>query len=212
MPFPLFTNPLTPTSLLWHSPILGHWAFTGPRVSPLIDVPQVHPLLHMQLEPWVPPCVLFGWWFSSWGYWLVHIVVPPMGQQTPSAPLVLSLAPPLGTLCSVQWMDVSNHFCICQALAEPLRRQLVQAPVSKHLLTYTVVSGFSNCIWDGFPGGQSMDGLSFSLCSTLCLCIFSHGYFDSPSKKDRSIHTLVFLLLELHVVCELYIGYSELLG
>ncbi|EDM01573.1 rCG30328, partial [Rattus norvegicus] len=20
----------------------------------------------MQLELWVPPCVLFGWWFSSW--------------------------------------------------------------------------------------------------------------------------------------------------
>jgi hypothetical protein len=39
----------------------------------------------MQLEPWVPLCVLFGWWFSPWefwgggGYWLVHIVAPPMG-------------------------------------------------------------------------------------------------------------------------------------
>ena len=31
-------------------------------------------------------------------------------------------------------------------------------------------------------------------------------------KKDRSIHTLAFLLLELHVVYELYLGYSELLG
>jgi hypothetical protein len=20
----------------------------------------------VQLEPWVPPCVLFGWWFSPW--------------------------------------------------------------------------------------------------------------------------------------------------
>jgi hypothetical protein len=30
------------------------------------------------------------------GYWLVHIVVPPIGLQTPSAPWVLSLAPPLG--------------------------------------------------------------------------------------------------------------------
>jgi hypothetical protein len=60
--------------------------------------------------------------------------------------------------------------------------------------------------------GQSLDGLSFSLCSTLCLCISSHGYFVSPSKKDQSVYTLVFLLLELHVVCELYLGYSELLG
>jgi hypothetical protein len=40
-------------------------------------------------------------------YWLIHIVVPPMGLQTPSAPLVFSLAPSLGTLCSVEWMAVS---------------------------------------------------------------------------------------------------------
>ena len=132
---------------------------------------QGHPLLHMQLEPWVPPCVLFGWWFSPWelwGYWLVHIVVPPMGLQTPSAPWVLSLAPSLGTLCSVQWMTVSIHFCICQALAEPLRRQLYQAPVSKHLLASTIVSGFGDCIWDGSPGG-AVSGWPFlqSLLHTL---------------------------------------------
>ena len=53
----------------------------------------------MQLEPWVPLCVIFGWWFSPWelwGYWLVDIAVPPMGLQIPSAPSVLSLTPPLG--------------------------------------------------------------------------------------------------------------------
>ena len=52
----------------------------------------------------VPPCVFFGWWFSPkelWGYWLVHIDVPPVGLQTPSAPWVLSQAPSLGTLCSI---------------------------------------------------------------------------------------------------------------
>ena len=78
-------------------------------------------------------CTL-GWWFSPrelWGYWLVHIVVPPMRLQTPSAPWVLSLAPSLGTLCSVQWMAVSIQFCIYQALAEPLRRQQ-QALVGIH--------------------------------------------------------------------------------
>jgi hypothetical protein len=30
-------------------------------------------------------------------------------------------------------MAVSIHFCIYRALAEPLRRELYQAPVSKHL-------------------------------------------------------------------------------
>jgi hypothetical protein len=53
-----------------------------------------------------------------------HNVVPPMGLKTPSSPLVLSLASPLGTLCSVQWVAVSILFCICQALANPLKRQL----------------------------------------------------------------------------------------
>ena len=118
---------------------------TRPKASPLLDVPQVHPLLHMRLEPWVPPCVLFGWWFSPWelwSYWLVYIFVPPMELQTASAPCVLSLAPPLETLCSVQWLAVCIYLCICQALAKPLRRQLYQAPVSKHLLASTIVSGF----------------------------------------------------------------------
>jgi hypothetical protein len=79
---------------------------------PPIDVQQGHTLVHMQLEPWVPPCVFFSWWFSPWelsGYCLVHVVVPPIGLQAPSAPLVLSLAPPLGILCSVQWLVESFH-------------------------------------------------------------------------------------------------------
>jgi hypothetical protein len=46
--------------------------------------------------------------------------------------------------------------------------------------------------------GQSLDGHSFSICSKLCLCNSFHGYFVPPSKKDRSIHTLVCLLLEFH--------------
>ena len=53
----------------------------------------------MQLEPHVPPCDFFDWWFSPrelLEYWLVHIVVLPIGLQTPSAPWVLSLAPPMG--------------------------------------------------------------------------------------------------------------------
>jgi hypothetical protein len=137
-------------------------------------------LLHMWLEPWVPPCVLFSCLLSPWElweYWLVDIVVHPMMLQTPSAPWIFSLAPPLGTLCSVQWMAVSIHFCISQALAEPFWRHLYQAPVSKHFLTSTIVSGFGVCIWDGSPVGQSLDGLPFSFCSTFCPCNFSHGYF-----------------------------------
>jgi hypothetical protein len=49
-------------------------------------------------------------------------------------------------------MAESIHLCIYHALAEPLRRQLYQAPVSKHLLASTIVSGLGDCIWDRTPG------------------------------------------------------------
>jgi hypothetical protein len=91
---------------------------------------------------------------------LLHIVVPPMGLQTPSAPWVLSLAPPLRTLCSVQWLTENIHICICQALVEPLKTQLYQAPVCKLLLASTIVSGFGDCIWDGSPG-EAVSGWPF---------------------------------------------------
>jgi hypothetical protein len=132
-----------------------------------------------------------------------------MGLQTPSAPWVLSLAPPLGI--SVRWLAESIHLCICQALAEPLRRQLYQAAVSKHILASTIVSAFGDCIWDGSPGG-TVSGWPFlqSLLHTLSL-YFHLWVLCSPSKKSRSIYTLAFLL-ELHVVCEFYFRYSELLS
>jgi hypothetical protein len=93
-------RPPTPHSLPWLSLILGHGAFTGPRASLPIDAKQGHPLLHMQLEPWVihdhslVRDVVPG---SSGGVWLVDIVVLPIGLQNPSAPSVLSLTPPLGS-------------------------------------------------------------------------------------------------------------------
>jgi hypothetical protein len=141
-------------------------------------------------------------------YRLVHIVVLPMELQTLSAPWVFSLAPSLGSLCSVHWMAVSIHFSIFQTLAEPLRRQLYQAPVCKLLLRLTTVSGVGGCIQNGSPVGLFLVGPFFSLCFTLCLCNSFHRYFLPPSKKDRSIHTFVFLL-EFHVFCKLHFGYFK---
>ena len=95
-------------------PTLGPWAFTGPRASPPIDASQVHPLLHVKLEPWVPPCVLFSWWLSPWELWrvlLVDIVVLPMWLQTPPTPSVIPLTPPSRSPCSVQWLVVSILLC-----------------------------------------------------------------------------------------------------
>jgi hypothetical protein len=60
--------------------------------------------------------------------------------------------------------------------------------------------------------GQSLDGPCFYLSSKLCLCNSFHGYFVPHSKKELRIHTLVFLLLEFHVFCKLYLRYSKFLG
>ena len=118
-PLSLLTNQHTPISLYWHPlAALGHKAFTGPRASPPIDVQQGHPLLHIQLEPWVPPCVLLAWCLSPWELWGVWLADIPMGLQTPSTLSVFSLIYLLGTLHSVQLLAVSICLCICKALAE----------------------------------------------------------------------------------------------
>jgi hypothetical protein len=91
-------HPPTPTSWPWHSPVLRHIKYAQ----------------RMGLS--------FQWWpnrpssdtyaargKSSTGYWLVHIVVPPIGLQIPLAPWVLSLAPPLGALWSINsWLWAST--------------------------------------------------------------------------------------------------------
>ena len=91
IPFPSFSSSkplshLPPTSfmtVLPYPPIHSclttlsfHYtgAFTGPRVSLPIHARLSHHLLNMQLEPWVPPCVLFGWWFNPWGLWGIWLV------------------------------------------------------------------------------------------------------------------------------------------
>ena len=118
-----------------------------------------------------------------------------MGLQAPSAPWVLSLAPPLGTLCSVHWLAESTHLCIYQALTKPLRRQLYQPPVSKHFLTSTIVSGFAGYIWDGSPGG-AVSGWSFfqSLLHTLSLHLLPWVFFPLLRKTEVSILWSSFFL------------------
>ena len=71
--------------------------------------------------------------------------LPLIPHKTPSAPSVLLLTPPLESLCSVRWLAVSICVCIGQDLAEPLRRQVYQASVSKHFLASSIVSGFGVC-------------------------------------------------------------------
>ena len=87
-------HPLSPDPLLQHPPMLGHQTFTGPRASPPIDDRQGHPLLHMYLEPWIPPCTLLIWWSRLWRHWVVQPGFAIPSQLLP----VLPPAQPLGSL------------------------------------------------------------------------------------------------------------------
>ena len=108
---------------------------------------------------------------------MVDIVVLPMGLQTPSTPSVLSLTPLLGTLPSVQWLAVNIHLCICKALqglSGDSHIRLLSACTSWHpqqCLGLISVYGMNPQV------GQSLGGLSFSLCSTIYLHICSCEYF-----------------------------------
>ena len=90
---------------------------------------------------------------------LVDIVLP-IGLRSPSAPSVLPLSPPLGTLGSVQWLAMSICICIGHVLAERPRSQICQDPVSKHLLASAIVWEIGDCKWDGSPG-RAVSGWPF---------------------------------------------------
>jgi hypothetical protein len=82
--------PPTPTFWPWRSPVLGHIKFASP--------------LGRSFQ-WCPTRPSFGTYAArakSSGYWLVHNVVAPTGLQISLAPWILSLAPPLGALWSIQ--------------------------------------------------------------------------------------------------------------
>ena len=68
-------------------------------------------------------------------------------------------------------MTVSIHFCICQALAEPHRRQLYQTPVSRLLLASAYCLGL--VVVDGVDPqvSEAVSGWSFlqALLQTLSL-------------------------------------------
>ena len=100
-----------------------------------------------------------------------------MGLQTPSAPSVRSLCLALGTPCSVQWLGARFSFCICQTLAQPLRRQLYWPPVIMQFLESTIVFAFGDCIRDK-SSGDTVSRCPFlrSLLHTLFLYPSVTGY------------------------------------
>jgi hypothetical protein len=111
---------------------------------------------------------------SSWGLgagggvWHVHIVAPSMGLQTPSAPSIPSPTPSsIGDPCAQSngWLQASTSVFVrfWQSLSGDSHIRLPSASTTQHpqyrpgLVT---VYGMDPQV------GQSLDGLSYSLCST----------------------------------------------
>jgi hypothetical protein len=167
------THLLPPASLPWH---FLHWGIkASPDQVPFLPLMPNQGILRyyagamsLHVYAFVGGLVagssgrLVNWYCSSYG------VANPFSFFRPFSNS--SIEDPIEDLCSVQWLGASICLCICQALAEPLRRQLYQAPISKHFLAPAIVSGFGICIWDGSPGG-TVSGWPFlqSLFHTLSL-------------------------------------------
>jgi len=85
---------------------------------------------------------------------------------------------PIGVPVIIRWLALTILICIGQDLAEPLRRQLYQAPVSKHFLASAIVSRLGVCMWDGSPGGI-VSGWPFlqSLLHSLSYIFFRQEWF-----------------------------------
>jgi hypothetical protein len=134
--------------------------------------PLSHPLLPCFYEgapppthPLPPPCPSIS---LHWGIKTSQDRGPPLTLMPDKAPSAPSPDSSIGIPVLSPMVGCETSHLYCQALAEPLRRQLYQIPVSKHFLASEILSQF------GFSCGidpqvvQSLGGLSFSLCSTLC--------------------------------------------
>jgi len=94
-----------------------------------------------------------------------------MGLLSLSPPSFLPLTFSLGSQYSIMWLAESICICLSQKLVDPLRGQPCQVPVCKHIISSSTLSCFGVYGWDRLLR-QSLDGLSFSLCSSFCPCIF----------------------------------------
>jgi hypothetical protein len=165
-PFPVFPHPKTPISsppppslrVFPHPPTHSRipalaFPYTAAsslhRSCPPIDVQQDHLLLY--ICSWIHGCLYVyslvgvlvpGSSGGGGGGRLVDILVLPMGFAKPFSSFCSFPNSSIGDPCSVPWLCASICLCICQALGEPLRRQLCQTPVRKHFLASAILSVF----------------------------------------------------------------------
>jgi hypothetical protein len=130
--------------------------------------------------------VCWSFWETGWLILLFFLWGCKPLQLLQSFPLT----PPLRSPCSVQWLATCVHICIGQALVEPPRGQLYQAPVSKRFLASAKVPEFGVCMWDGSPG-RAVSGWPFlqSLLHSFPLHFFLTGIQEqSAAETERKAY------------------------
>jgi hypothetical protein len=176
LPLPLFLwecSPIHSPTLnypSWNSTTLGHQDFIEPRASSLIDAWKGHPLLHMQLKPWFLPWVLFGWWFSPWELWGWGVLVgwyccSSYGVAKPFisySPCTNSTTGDVVNSSMVSWEHPPLYLAGTDKASKEALYQAMSACTSWHpqCLGLVTIYGMDPQV------RHSLDGISFSLCST----------------------------------------------
>jgi hypothetical protein len=187
----LLPNSPTPTFWPWYSPVLGHMIFARPKASPPIDGRLDHPRLHMQLETQIQGVLVSSYCCSSY-----RVANPFSSLDTFSSSFIRGLV--------FNPIDDCEHTRLyLQGSGITSQERAISLPCQQNL------SGICNSVWVWW---LYMVWIPRWVSSEFCLCNSFHGYFVPHSKKERSIHTLVFCLLEFHVFCKLYLGYSKFLS
>jgi hypothetical protein len=199
-PSTLFSNPPTPASWPWYCSVLGHIIFVRPRASPLNDGRLGHLLLHIKKETWAQGVLVSSYFCSS------HRVTDSFSSLD-----TFSCSSIGGRVLHPK--DDSEHPLLYfpgNGIAS--QESSILGSCQQNL------AGICNCVcvwwliivW--IPDGAVSAWLF--LPSHLQPCPYNslHGYFVPHSKEEWRVHTLVFLLLEFHVFCKFYLGYSKFLG
>ena len=145
-------------------------------------------------------------------YWLVHIVVPPIGLQTPSAPWVLSLASPRGPVFHL--IDDCEHpllYLLDTGIAS--YKTAIPGSFQQNL------AGICNSVWVWWLimewilrwGSLWMVHPFILAPNFISVTPFIGILFPILRRNEVSTH-VVFPLLDFLVFCKLYLGCSMFLG
>ena len=121
------------------------------------------------MGPETNPCMFLGWWLSPWelpGIWDNLYCCSSYGASMPFSFFSTIPNSSIEFLTSVQWLDVSMCICFSQRLVKLFSGQPCQTPVCKYKMASLIGLWFGGQPWDGSQLIQTLDGLSFTLCSS----------------------------------------------